>query len=79
MTMKLTLAAVLVSLLACGGAQAQAPTTSAPAKPATAAGEKAKATAKPRTAKSLECSKEADGKNIHGKARKQFMSTCKKG
>ena len=31
-----------------------------------------------RTAKSLDCSKQADAKNIHGKARKSFMSHCKK-
>lgn len=31
-----------------------------------------------RTAKSLECSKEADGKSIHGKERKKFMRKCKK-
>jgi psiF repeat-containing protein len=33
---------------------------------------------KPRTAASLECSKEADAKSIHGKERKKFMSECKK-
>jgi len=33
---------------------------------------------KPRTSASLECSKEADGKSLHGKARKKFMSECKK-
>lgn len=32
----------------------------------------------PRTAKSLDCSKQADAKNIHGQARKTFMSRCKK-
>ena len=32
----------------------------------------------PRTAKSLACSKEADGKGLHGKPRKKFMSSCKK-
>ena len=31
-----------------------------------------------RTAKSLDCSKQADAKNIHGQARKSFMSHCKK-
>jgi hypothetical protein len=37
------------------------------------------AKAKPeRTAKSLECSKQADAKSLHGKPRKKFMSTCKK-
>lgn len=32
----------------------------------------------PRTAKSLACSKDADARNIHGQARKTFMSHCKK-
>ena len=33
---------------------------------------------KPRTAASLECSKEADAKGLHGKERKKFRSDCKK-
>jgi hypothetical protein len=33
---------------------------------------------KPRTAASLQCSKDADAKNVHGKERKKFMSECKK-
>jgi hypothetical protein len=33
---------------------------------------------KPRSAASLECSKEADTKGVHGKERKKFMSSCKK-
>jgi hypothetical protein len=78
MTLKIALAAGLLSLITCEFAQAQ--TTTAPAaKPAAAAAEKVKPAAKPRTARSLECSKEADAKNIHGKERKTFMSTCKKG
>jgi hypothetical protein len=32
----------------------------------------------PRTAKSLASSRQADAKNIHGQARKNFMSHCKK-
>lgn len=69
MTLKMFLVAVgTVALLSTGAAQAQAPS----AKPAAAA-------AKPRSAKSMECSKEADAKNLHGKPRKKFMSTCKKG
>jgi hypothetical protein len=32
--------------------------------------------AKPRTAASIECSKQADGKGLHGKARKKFRSAC---
>ncbi len=31
-----------------------------------------------RTAKSLDCSKQADAKSLHGKPRKSFMSSCKK-
>jgi CelD/BcsL family acetyltransferase involved in cellulose biosynthesis len=37
-----------------------------------------KKAAKPRTAASLECSKEADAKGLHGKERKKFRSDCKK-
>jgi hypothetical protein len=34
--------------------------------------------AKPaHSAKSIECSKEADAKGLHGKARKHFRSACK--
>ena len=36
--------------------------------------------AKPaHSAKSIECSKEADAKNLHGKAREKFRSACKRG
>jgi psiF repeat len=31
---------------------------------------------KPRTAASIECSKQADAKGLHGKARKKFRSAC---
>ena len=34
--------------------------------------------AKPRTAASLECSKEADAKGLHGKERKKIRAECKK-
>jgi CelD/BcsL family acetyltransferase involved in cellulose biosynthesis len=34
--------------------------------------------AKQRTAASLECSKEADAKGLHGKERKKFRAECKK-
>jgi hypothetical protein len=49
--------------------------TAAPAAPSAKAEKKME---KPRTAASLECSKEADAKSIHGKERKKFMSECKK-
>jgi hypothetical protein len=32
---------------------------------------------KPRTAASIECSKQADAQNVHGKARHSFMKKCK--
>lgn len=45
--------------------------TAAPqAPPATSAGG--------RSARSLECSKEADAKSLHGKPRKHFMRDCKR-
>jgi len=58
----------VVSLLA-GPALAQAPT------PAPAAKTKAE---KPRSAASLDCSKQADEKGLHGKERHQFRSKCKR-
>jgi hypothetical protein len=56
-------------------AQTTAPAAPAPATKMAPAEKKAE---KPRTAASLECSKEADAKNVHGKERKKFMSECKK-
>jgi hypothetical protein len=75
----LATAATLASLLLTGSAYAQ---TAAPAKDATKTETKApaeKKAEKPRTAASLECSKEADAKGLHGKERKKFRSECKKG
>ena len=62
------LAVLAAATLIAGSAAAQ--TTPAAAKPAKA----------PivRTAKSLDCSKQADAKGLHGKPRKSFMSGCKK-
>ena len=74
MTIKMFLATVgTLALLSTGVAQAQTAATDKPAAASTT--KKAQA---PRTAKSLECSKEADGKSLHGKERKKFMSKCKK-
>lgn len=71
MTIKIFLAAIgTVAMLTAGMAHAQ-----------TAATDKSAATSKakvPRSAKSLECSKQADEKGLHGKARKKFRSECKK-
>ena len=63
MTIKMFMAAIgTIALLSGGVANAQ-----------TAKKEQA-----PRTAKSLECSKQADSKSLHGKPRKMFVSSCKK-
>jgi CelD/BcsL family acetyltransferase involved in cellulose biosynthesis len=64
--------ALATSLLFAGSAFAQ---TTAPAAAPAATEKKAE---KPRTAASLECSKEADAKGLHGKERKKFRSDCKK-
>ncbi len=68
-------------LISSAFAQTTAPATPAPAAKTTTAPKAApaeKKAEKPRTAASLECSKEADVKNVHGKERKKFMSECKK-
>ena len=38
----------------------------------------AKSADKPKSEASLECSKQADAKGLHGKERKKFRSECKK-
>ncbi len=53
--------------LVAGAAFAQAPAAPAAAPAAS------------KSAQSAECSKEADAKGLHGKARKKFRSKCKKG
>jgi psiF repeat-containing protein len=66
-------ATAFASLLLMGSAFAQTP---APATPAPAA--KAEKAPVVHSAASLECSKEADAKGLHGKDRKKFRSDCKK-
>ncbi|GAB1718211.1 MAG: hypothetical protein NTAFB05_32530 [Nitrobacter sp.] len=76
MTLSARVIAIVAASLLLGGtafAQTTAPTT-APASKMAPAAKKAK---KPQTAASLECSKEADAKGLHGKARKKFRSECK--
>lgn len=78
--MKFAIVTCLASMLMASAAVAQtAPAAPAAAAPATTSAA-APAAKKPvvRTAKSLECSKQADAKGLHGKPRKGFMSTCKK-
>lgn len=72
-------ATAVASLLLMGAASAQtaAPKTDAPKADTKAPAEKK--AEKPRTAASLECSKEADAKGLHGKERKKFRSECKAG
>jgi hypothetical protein len=78
MTLSSRLAATaFASLLLMGSAFAQTPAPATPAPAAKAAPAEKKAE-KPRSAASLECSKEADTKGVHGKERKKFMSECKK-
>jgi hypothetical protein len=63
--------ALAASLLLAGAAYAQTPAPAASPAPA-ATGKK------PHSAASIECSKEADAKGLHGKERKKFRSECKK-
>lgn len=78
---KLTSALAASIFLIAGGVATAADTSAAPqqgnpAKPA-ATHKSAAATAKPKTPESIECSKEADAKGLHGKARKEFRASCK--
>lgn len=80
------LAVAFASLMLAGSAFAQTAAPTAPAAPAAKTAPAAKPapaakTAAPkaeRTAASLECSKQADAKGLHGKERKKFRSDCKK-
>jgi hypothetical protein len=64
MTLKMLLAALgTVALLSAGIAQAQTP----PSKGG------------PRSPKSIECSKQADAKGLHGKERRKFRRQCLRG
>jgi hypothetical protein len=74
-------AAAAVSLILAGAATAQTPSTATPTPAAKSAPADTKADSKaekPRTAASLECSKQADAKSLHGDARRKFRSECKK-
>jgi len=66
-----------VCCLLAGPAVAQAPAPAPAAKTAPAPAAKAKAE-KPRSAVSLDCSKQADAKGLHGKERHKFRSKCKR-
>jgi hypothetical protein len=77
MTISSRVAAALGASLLLFATPVFAQTTPAPAAKSDAAVPAAKAS-KPRTAESVECSKEADAKGLHGKERKKFRSECKK-
>lgn len=67
-------ATAIASLFLMGTAFAQTPAPApAATNPPAAATTMAK---KPRSAASMECSKEADAKGLHGKARKKFRKDC---
>jgi invasion protein IalB len=76
-----TVATVLASLILFAS-PALAQTTAAPAAKSDSAKSDSAApmakTSKPHSAESIECSKEADAKGLHGKERKKFRSECKK-
>jgi hypothetical protein len=72
--------ALVAAVLIAGSSIAQTPSAPAGAKVPTTSAPAAKSGKAPvvRTAKSLDCSKQADAKGLHGKPRKGFMSSCKK-
>ena len=70
-------ATAFASILLMSSAFAQTSPPPAAAAPAATAAP-AKKAEKPRSAASLQCSKDADAKSLHGKDRKKFMSECKK-
>jgi phosphate-selective porin len=78
----LATATAVASLLLMGAVSAQTTTPAKTEAPKADTKTETKAPAdkkaeKPRTPGSLECSKEADAKGLHGKERKKFRSECK--
>ncbi len=69
-------ATAVASLLLMGPVFAQTTAPAAKTEAATTATEKK--APKARSSESLECSKEADAKGLHGKERKKFRSECLK-
>jgi invasion protein IalB len=65
--------AAFASLMLMGSAFAQSTTAPATSAPMAKTEKKAE---KPHSAESLECSKQADDKGLHGKERKKFRSDC---
>jgi hypothetical protein len=71
-------ATAFASMLLISSAFAQTPAPAAPSPAAKTAPAEMKAEKPPRTAASIECSNQANGKGIQGKERKKFMRQCKK-
>ncbi len=65
-------------MIGIGSASAQYAQTPAPSS-APAPSKSAAPAKKERSQKSIECSKKADEKGLHGKDRQKFRSKCKKG
>jgi hypothetical protein len=78
--MQYRIAAFVVATLMVGPAIARTPSAMSATNASATKASTAKPTKAPvvRTAKSLDCSKQADAKGLHGKPRKGFMSSCKK-
>jgi hypothetical protein len=74
--MRITTFATAAAIAFLMGGAAFADTATTPAAPA--AGKPAPAPAKPSSAKSAECSKQADAKQLHGAARWKFRAECLK-
>jgi hypothetical protein len=78
-TFKKVIAFGFAAVMLTGAAFAQSPAPAAPAPSPSAPAPAAGAGKHAQSAHSLECSKEADAKGLHGKARKKFREECKKG
>jgi psiF repeat len=78
--MKIITFVTCAAMTAClmGGVAFAQTTAPAPAAPAAAAPAPTKAAAPAQSAQSIECSKEADAKGLHGSARKKFRAECKR-
>ena len=74
--MRMVTVVAIISLLSANVAIAQTPPANPPAASKTTP--TAKPPEKPRTAESIECSKQADAKGLHGKERQTFRSKCMK-
>ncbi|WP_414709588.1 PsiF family protein [Rhodopseudomonas sp.] len=73
-----TAVAAIVALMFTGAAFAQTPAPAPTPAPATKSAPPATSTEPARSAASLDCSKQADAKGLHGKERRKFRSECRK-